>query len=586
MAPRSLVVLIIQALAASAAAAKRLRAPNDKPNVIMLFVDDLGYGDVGFNGHPTTQTPNIDSMAWNGKILTTWYSACPVCTCSRASLMTGRQWPRFGILPVISPTTDTGLALNETTIADELKKAGYATAIAGKWHLGQREAYLPAARGFDSYLGIPYSDDMGEARASPCDHPGGARGTSGFSKRPGGSRSAVLDAMGPYVEAGLTPPPSAAEKNDPAGDFLPLVSQRKDPATGKVATEVLEQPVDLTRLAPKYEKFATDFIRDHADEPFFLYLPFSHVHTTADNQPEKQYCDCEHKNATRRGAFGDALAETDTIIGRVRAALEAHGLEGNTLILFTGDNGPWMVQGSSGGSTGLLSGRFAGYWNVGKGSTWEGGIREAGFAYWPGTIKPFTRSSEIVSSMDVFPTVLKLAGLPLPTDRAYDGRDFTRVLLEDAGKSEHEVLFFYGGAAGRTLPSAARYGPFKAHWATGPGLSGCEPSPAAPAGCPVVTYPGGPLVFNVEVDPSEAYPLTYNTTSPPDPALRAVVAKFVAAYEEEIRNVQRHVSPPAPLGPGEGPGRYGVCCNRTLGCDCDGPPSSSHDLESLRAAIN
>ena len=160
-------------LAASLAA----RAPLDKPNVVMLFVDDLGYGDVGFNGHPTTMTPAIDKLAWEGKTLTTWYSACPVCSCSRASLMTGRQWSRFGIPGVFSPTTSSGLPLNETTMAHQLKKAGYATGIAGKWHLGQRDAYLPAARGFDAYLGIPYSDDMGLARATPCNR-------SGFSSAP------------------------------------------------------------------------------------------------------------------------------------------------------------------------------------------------------------------------------------------------------------------------------------------------------------------------------------------------------------------------------------------------------------------
>ena len=131
-------------------------------------------------------------------------------------------------------------------------------------------------------------------------------------------------------------------------------------------------------------------------DPFFLYLPFSHVHTTATDQPEQQFCGCPFKNATARGAFGDALAEVDWVVGELVAALQARGLEKNTLILFTGDNGPWLVQGKSGGSTGLLSGRFAGYWNVGKGSTWEGGIREAGFASWPGVIAPFSRSSGVV----------------------------------------------------------------------------------------------------------------------------------------------------------------------------------------------
>ena len=575
-------------VAAQALAAPR--APLDRPNVIMLFVDDLGYGDVGFNGHPTTLTPQIDALAWGGKVLTTWYSACPVCSCSRASLLTGRQWARMAIPGVFGPTTPSGLPLNETTLATQLKGAGYTSGIVGKWHLGQRKAYLPAARGFDSYLGIPYSDDMGRARASPC-----ARPTSGMSRRPGAKveaeaeeedeeeaedvgaeadGAAVMPSLAPYVDSGFAPMPSATELSDPAGGVLPLVEQKRDKATGEMQTRVLEQPTDLTKLAPKYASYAADFVHENKDRPFFLYMPFSHVHTTAAGQPARQYCDCAHKNATRRGPFGDALLEVDEIVGEVRRAVEAAGIAQNTLLLFTGDNGPWLIQGASGGSTGLLSGRFAGYWNVGKGSTWEGGIREAGFAYWPGVIKPFTRSAEVISSLDVFPTVLKLAGVAPPSDRPIDGADFSQILLHDAAASEHEILWFYGiphGAMGNAsaAPVAARYGPFKAHWQTGPGIGGCSPSPAAPAGCPTKLYPNGPLLFNVEVDPSEAYPLCANTTSPADPRLAAVVRKLHQARARQIETLRPHASPPAPDGPGEGPGRYGICCNRTLKCDCD-----------------
>ena len=136
-------MIMIAFATAAATALTPLRAPLDKPNIVMLFVDDLGYGDVGFNGHPTTSTPAIDALAWQGKVLTTWYSACPVCSASRASLLTGRQWSRMGIPGVFSPTTASGLPLNETTVASQLKLAGYATGAVGKWHLGQRAAYLP-----------------------------------------------------------------------------------------------------------------------------------------------------------------------------------------------------------------------------------------------------------------------------------------------------------------------------------------------------------------------------------------------------------------------------------------------------------
>jgi arylsulfatase A len=287
------------------------RPPLDKPNVVMLFVDDLGYGDVGFNGHPTTATPNIDTLAYTGRILTSWYSACPVCSCSRASLMTGRQWTRMGIPAVLSAVEQGGLPLNETTVAAELKKGGYKTGIvgewpflcarvfllaalrrrrttralyqtchslprAGKWHLGQRAAYLPAARGFDEYLGIPYSDDMGHGRRTPCDllatdpttSPAidTALGVSATDAAPvsgtfaGGGASAAQSSrptaslvgkvLRPYIDAGLAAKPSPHELADPAGMHLPLVRQ------GAGKTVVVEQPVDFTTLGSKYASFA------------------------------------------------------------------------------------------------------------------------------------------------------------------------------------------------------------------------------------------------------------------------------------------------------------------------------------------
>jgi len=551
-------------LAVTAAA----RAPLDRPNIVVLFVDDLGYGDVGFNGHPTTKTPTIDRLAYGGKVLSTWYSGCPVCSCSRASLLTGRQWSRMGVTPVYGPTGNDGMPLNETTFADGLRQVGYATGALGKWHLGQRAAYLPAARGFDEYLGVPYSDDMGNGRATPCTSTAGV----GVRVLPSDSdKPPSVVAMEPYVAANLAPPPPP---HDPGGDFLPLVAQHTA-ASGEVETRVVEQPLDFSGLGKKYSDFAIDFIERHADHPFLLYVPFSHVHTTTNTQPEKQYAGCPwgspprtFKNSTRRGAFGDALAEVDAIVASMVGALEAQAIDKNTLILFTGDNGPWLVQGASGGSTGLFTGRYAGYWNVGKGSTWEGGIREAGFAYWPGMIPPHSRSAAVVSSMDVLPTAFALAGAPLPAERKYDGRSIVDVLLHEEAPSPHTSLFFYGGAAGKLQPSAARYGPYKAHWATGPGLSGCKPGPEAPAGCPSIAYTEAPLIFNVEVDPSEAYPLV-NGSMPHSPELIQLVSELQALYKAEIASLQPYSQPPAPDGPGEGPGLYAVCCNRTLGCNCD-----------------
>ena len=574
------------------------KATTKKVNFVMLFVDDLGYGDVGFTGHPSTRTPNIDKLAYGGKVLTNWYSGCNVCSGSRGALMTGRQFTRIGIPGVFSPTVNVGLPLNETTVAEHLKGEGnYNTAIVGKWHLGQREVYLPGNRGFDEYLGIPYSDDMGEARATPCPKERHARALDARGESTG--VDPVESALEMYVEGGFVLPEEAAafhaarnghrhhhgkKGGDPAGKFLPLVYQnRSAPGVPNATTQVLEQPLDFTALALKYRAFATDFIQRSAaaykagGDPFFLYAPFSHVHTTASNQPDEQYAGCAFKNSTKRGPFGDALAEADWLVGEIVAAIEAAGVAEDTLILFTGDNGPWMVKGESGGSTGLLYGRNAGYWNVGKGSNWEGGIREAAFAYWPGTIEPNTRSDEVVSSMDVFPTLSKLAGLELPPDRVYDGADMSDVLLAADGKSKHEALFFYhpGVSASSFGPTAVRYKQYKAHWMTKPGLGGCDEFNNPDTKCATKWYPDPPLLFDVQADPSEAYPLTQNGTRPSDPAIAAVVSAIKAARKAERARFTTQKLIPPPDGPGEGPNKYGVCCSRAKGCDCDGPPSAA-----------
>jgi arylsulfatase A len=424
-----------------------------KPNFILFFVDDLGYGDLGFTGHPTTHTPNLDELAWSGKILTSWYSGCNVCTGSRAALMTGRQHARTGLPGVIPSDCPYGLNLEEITIAEHLKnRGGYATAIVGKWHLGQRKVYLPANRGFDFYLGIPFSDDMGIGRQSQCSDNKDSRSREVGPREAGMSddyeNADIWAGRDMYEALGLLetrpnfPIENEFKLTDIGTKWLPLVHQANN------ETRILEQPVDLTTLSVKYSTFATTFLEDHKDSPFFLYVPFSHVHTThPGSTPEMQYAGCDFQNKSKRGAFGDALAETDWMVGNIMRKLRELGLEEDTLILFTSDNGPWMIRGLSGGSEGLFTGRYAlhdGYDNTGKGSNWEGGIREPAFAYWKGKISPFSRAAEVVSSLDVFPTLSKLAGIPIPTDRPYDGRDMSEVLMTEGGKSKHDFLFFYG----------------------------------------------------------------------------------------------------------------------------------------------
>lgn len=554
-------------------------ATNEKPpNFVLLFMDDLGYGDLGFTGHPTTSTPNLNKLAWNGKILTTWYSGCNVCSGSRASLMTGRQFPRTGVPGVFRPTTRDGLNTNETTIAEQLKKKGYATAIVGKWHLGQRQVYLPVNRGFDYYLGIPYSDDMGDGIASTCPVEEGGDGHSFTANKKEQESSGATTSAGwskeQYEALGLL---NAVNHNsieqgdandaDPAAKFLPLVYQELN------QTHILEQPLDFTTLAQKYNDFAMKFLETHQDDPFFLYMPFSHVHTTSRSQPDRQYAGCNHKKTTRRGPFGDALAESDWIIGNVADKLQELGLDENTLILFTSDNGPWLVQSASGGSEGLFTGRSSGYWDTGKGSNWEGGIREPAFAYWKGKIEPFSRSAEIISSMDVFPTLSKLAGIDLPSDRVFDGRDATDVLLKDGGKSKHDFLFFYGtcNPGSSYSVTAVRHGPYKAHWCTAPGLGQSSDKN-------LTKHYDPPLLFNVEVDPSEAIPLNAKNENPTNPDELAAMKRIQKAYAMEKATFEFGTIIPMPDGPKEGPNQYGVCCDRSKGCNCINSPMEQQNV--------
>lgn len=594
LCPVAVIILSFSALIVATKGEGQLKSyrrdPLDRPNVILLFMDDLGYGDLGFTGHPTTHTPNLDYLAWNGKVLTTWYSACAACTGSRAALMTGRQWPRTGLSWVLGPVDQGGLPLNETTIAEHLKVgANYTTAIVGKWHLGQREKYLPGNRGFDFYLGIPYSDDMGDAVASECPIGDSTETDREFAdetagpRRGGMGRQRLQEAylsmeFGEELGAENVGLPNSDSNpgntnnnrnvdppDDPARYHLPLIYQAYN------KTRILEQPLDFTTLAPKYSAFATEFLRGQAasggDDPFFLYVPFSHVHVTSPAQEESQYAGCDFRNSTKRGKFGDALAEADWIVGNILQTLREVDMEDNTLILFTSDNGPWLSRGLSAGSSGLFTGRYAGYYDTGKATTWEGGIRMPAFAYWNGQIVPHTRSAETVSSLDVFPTLSRLAGLSLPSDRPLDGKDMTPVLLEEGGRSGHtsSFLFFYGTChvdEPYYTVTAVRHGPYKAHWCTAPGLHG------GPNRTQIVVYDSYPLLFDVDRDPSESEPIARGDEMPTDPIHAAAMDRILKAYAMERATFTFGKVVPYPDGPGEGPGSYGICCDRLRDCHC------------------
>jgi len=404
MTPRLLALLVLISPVAS-------RAETTPPNFVLIFCDDLGYGDLGCYGSPTIRTPQIDRMAAEGVRFTDFYSAAEVCSPSRAALLTGRYPIRSGMVPgaqgkrVLFPGSKGGLPGAETTLAEALKERGYATAHVGKWHLGIHPGSRPQEQGFDRSFGLPYSNDM-DARP---DLPRGA----------------------------------AASPNPPADGWnVPLIRDG----------QVVEQPADQTTLTKRYTEEAVAFIRSQtkneargAGNPFFLYLAHTFPHVPLFASPD-------FRGESRAGIYGDAVEEIDWSTGRILETLRQSGLAGNTLVLLTSDNGPWLTQGAQGGS--------AGPFHEGKGSTWEGGMRVPGIAWMPGSIAPSV-NSDPVGALDVFPTVLAMAGVPLPEEVAIDGTDLSPLLLE--GKALPERPFFY--YRGSEL-YACRLGVWKAHFKT------------------------------------------------------------------------------------------------------------------------
>ena len=356
-------------------------AATDKPNVVIIFTDDMGYGDVGIYGHPTIRTPNIDRMAAEGQKWTQFYTAASVCTPSRAGLLTGRLPIRSGMCSdvrgVLFPDSSGGLPVDELTLAEALKHLGYATACIGKWHLGHLPDHLPMNHGFDSYFGIPYSNDM--------------------DRLPGIDREKQMDPRVEYWN-------------------VPLMRD----------TDIIERPADQTTITKRYTEKAVRFIRDSKEGPFFLYLAHSMPHIPL-------FASEAFQGKSRRGLYGDVIEEIDWSVGQVLQALREAGLAENTLVIFTSDNGPWQMYDEQGGSAGLLRG--------GKATTWEGGMRVPGVFWWPKTIAPGV-IDELGSTMDIFTTVCQLTGAEIPDDRIIDGLDIRPVLFGN-GAGPREGLIYY-----------------------------------------------------------------------------------------------------------------------------------------------
>ncbi len=457
----SLTLLALSLVPRIAAAQSPDREGPAKPNFVVLFADDLGYGDLGCFGHPTICTPNLDRMAAEGIKLTQFYSAAPVCTPSRAALMTGRLPQRSGMCSdtrrVLFPDSQGGLPDQEITIAEVLQQQGYTTACIGKWHLGHLPQYLPTSNGFDSYLGIPYSNDMDRVAESPT-------GMLAFQ--------------------------------EPKSDYWNVPLMRNE--------TILQRPADQTTITKRYTQEAVEFITQNKERPFFLYLPYTMPHVPL-------FRSADFSNKSLRGLFGDVVEEIDWSVGQVLDTLRSLSLDGSTLVFFTSDNGPWLTFGEQGGSAGLLRG--------GKGSTWEGGMREPTLAWWPGHIAPHSVSAALASTMDIFATVHSLLKLDLPGDRVLDSYDLTPILLgqsrSNRGPRNRQLLFFYRGY--RLM--AVRRGPWKLHFITQAGY-GEQPKKHDP-----------PLLFQLEHDPSEKYDVAQQH---PD---------IIQQILEDVATHRRHLEP-------------------------------------------
>jgi len=387
-----------------------------KPNFIIITVDDLGYADIGPFGSKLNRTPHLDRMAQEGRKLTSFYAA-PVCSPSRAALLTGSYAKRALPIPhVLFPEDKVALSPNEITVAEVLKDAGYATAIIGKWHLGDQPEFLPNAQGFDLHFGLPYSNDMGP----PAD----------------GTRS---DLGKPLPK----PNPNAKAKGQP-----PLALLRN----GAVVKRVL--PDDQQSLVEIYTDEAVKFITEKKSAPFLLYLPHNAVHFPI--YPGKKWA-----GKSPHGIYSDWVEEVDWSVGRVLEAVRAHGLAERTLVIFTSDNG-----GTPRGLNTPLRGH--------KGSTLEGGVRVPTIAWWPGKIPAATATDAITGNHDILPTFAALAGAALPTGRKLDGADITpQLTAAPDAKPAHETFFYYNGLR----LNAVRHGDWKLQISEGraPGAKPFEP---------------------------------------------------------------------------------------------------------------
>ena len=413
------------------------RGQSSKPlNIIVILADDLGYGDVGCFGS-SIPTPNIDRMAQEGVRLTRFYSASPVCSPSRAALLTGRYPVRTGVVNVLMPSEKKGLSPTERTIPRVLKERGYRTAAIGKWHLGSQKGFLPCDHGFDEFYGVPYSNDMNP---------------------------------------------------------LPMLAN----------SDVVDPDSPLPNLTGRFTRQAVDFIRRQGDNPFFLYLAHTAPHIPL--TPSDEFL-----GKSGQGMYGDVVMEMDWSVGQVLETLAAKGLNENTLVIFTSDNGPWYQ-----GSAGKLQGR--------KGSTYEGGVREPFIARLPGTIPAGSVAEGIGSMMDLLPTFARLAGVGIGA--SVDGVDIWPMLTGQAMYIERDPLLFFDV----WNLQCVRWGPWKLHLSRYNSFAWTVDPPGGRVNLPLAH----PELYNVDEDATESYD---RASSKPETVtiLKKRVDDLLMSFPDQVR---------------------------------------------------
>ncbi len=355
-----------------------------RPNVVIIFIDDQGYGDIGPNGAIDYITPNIDRLAAEGMRFTNFYAAQAVCSASRAGLLTGCYPNRIGISGALMPWAKIGISDREMTIAQLLKQKDYATGMVGKWHLGDKKPFLPLQHGFDDYLGLPYSNDMW-----PVDFDG-------------------------------TPIPKDSKSWKAKYPPLPVID-------GNKKVDEIRTLDDQGKLTTMYTERAVKFIEEHHDQPFFLYVAHSMVHVPLGVSDK-------FKGKSKQGLFGDVMMEVDWSVGEIMKTLDKYGLRKNTLVIYTSDNGPWLNFGNWAGSTGGL--------REGKGTSWEGGQREPCIMRWPGVIPEGTICNKLSSTIDILPTLAAITGAKLP-DHKIDGVNILPLMKGEQDANPRNVFYYY-----------------------------------------------------------------------------------------------------------------------------------------------